>query len=48
MKPSTIGASVPQVTAREKLLGRAQYVGDFHFAPCVRDLPLQASQATAE
>ncbi len=32
MKPSPIGTSVPQVTAREKLLGRAQYVGDMKIA----------------
>ena len=32
MKPSTIGASIPQVTAREKVLGRAQYVGDMKIA----------------
>jgi CO/xanthine dehydrogenase Mo-binding subunit len=32
MKPSTIGASVPQIRAREKVLGAAQYVGDMKVA----------------
>ncbi len=32
MKQSTIGTSVPQVTGREKVLGRAQYVGDMKIA----------------
>src|SRR2546425_11685066 len=32
MSSSLIGASIPQVTAREKVLGLAQYVGDLKMA----------------
>lgn len=32
MRESTIGRDTPQVTARAKVLGRAQYAGDIHIA----------------
>ena len=39
MSQSIVGASTPQVTAREKVMGRAQYAGDIKLAGILRCHP---------